>query len=409
MTNYLVDGFKIVNEEGQEEVINIPYNINNVLVTEQDILDILSNHSVKLDKINQIKHFYEAFTNKSYCKRTIIPDKVLETCKLELNYPNLVELQDKCYERLEYLGDRVLKTAIGMYVYNRYPKQFEGFMTKLQSRLEDKKNFANWGRELGFGKFFIISKQLELNGGRQMNKIYEDVFEAFIGALFLSNGFEVCMHFITNLLETTIDYSDKLYCDTNYKHNLMLYFHQNVWGNPNHRLLREEGKGNQKKYIMGVEKPNLEIPSDINNLLDKSRYIGFGVASKKIEGEQKASKMALIHYNLLNKDQYTENDIYYPEIFDEIKTDSENADSSELFDDVDFIDLGGMEIKKSIKQEEKQEEKQEKTIKKRGRPRKNPEVIKPTKSVKLNFGELNPVKIDIKPDYYMVKFNNSEI
>ena len=73
---------------------------------------------------------------------------------------------------------------------------------------------------------FIISKQIELQNGRNMEKIHEDVFEAFMGALFLSNGFEPSCLLILNLLETMIDYSDKLYRDNNYKDQLIRLYHQ---------------------------------------------------------------------------------------------------------------------------------------------------------------------------------------
>ena len=52
----------LISKDGEDEVVLIPYNEVNVLATKQDILDILSNHNLKLDKINNIEHFHEAFT-----------------------------------------------------------------------------------------------------------------------------------------------------------------------------------------------------------------------------------------------------------------------------------------------------------------------------------------------------------
>ena len=87
-------------------------------------------------------------------------------------------------------------------------------------------------KEMGLGKYFIISRQIENMNGRNIDKINEDIFEAFIGGLCLSNGLEVCMDLITNLLETQIDYSEKLYCDNNYKDQLLRYHHINKWKYP---------------------------------------------------------------------------------------------------------------------------------------------------------------------------------
>jgi dsRNA-specific ribonuclease len=68
-TNYMTEGIKVINSDGLEEIIQIPYNLNNVLVKEEDIIKILNNYSVKVDKVNHINFFEEAFTHKSYCKK----------------------------------------------------------------------------------------------------------------------------------------------------------------------------------------------------------------------------------------------------------------------------------------------------------------------------------------------------
>ena len=99
-------------------------------------------------------------------------------------------------------------------------------MTRLEIKLEDKSNFVIMSKELCLEKYFIISKQIETINGRNSDKLHEEIFESFIGALCLTCGFEVSLLLITNLLETIIDYSEKLYCDNNYKDFLLRIFHQ---------------------------------------------------------------------------------------------------------------------------------------------------------------------------------------
>jgi ribonuclease-3 len=308
MTTYTIDGFTIKNQNGEEEIIHIPYNLNNILINEADVIQILNKYNINIEKINHIEYFRQAFVHKSYCKKDIYPQHILNSSKLELgNPPNLLELQDKSYERLEYFGDRVLKLIVSMYLFHRYPKQDEGFMTRLQTKLEDKKNLAVMSKEIGLDKYFIISKQIETTNGRNLDKIHEDVFESFIGALFLSNGFEPCMYLIVNLLETQIDYSDKLYCDNNYKDQLLRYHHQNKWSSPLYITINQDGPSHKRKYIMGVEKYDVKPNDTLMN-----RCIGYGVGNSKKEGEQNAAKMALIIYGLLEKDQYDSSDIFTP-------------------------------------------------------------------------------------------------
>lgn len=309
MTNYCETGYIYKKDNGEEDILYIPYNIENFLINENDVINLLDKYNVKLDKINHIDYFQKAFTHKSYCKKNYsIPTDILNCAKLEINNEKLLELQDTSYERLEYFGDRVLKLIVSFYLFHRYPKQDEGFMTRLQIKLEDKKNLAIMSKEIGLGKFFIISKQIEMINGRGFDKLHEDIFEAFLGALFLSNGFEPCMYFIVNLLETLIDYSEKLYCDNNYKDILLRVHDVNKWKSPKYGLVHSEGIPPNTIYIMGVEKQN--ITSDISN---EDKYISFGIGTSKKEGEQNAAKMALIILNKLNKDQYIEKDIYYPD------------------------------------------------------------------------------------------------
>ena len=307
-TNYLNDGIKITNVDGTEEIIQIPYNLNNILVSEDDIIKLLNNFNVSISKVNHIEYFYEAFTHKSYCKKDIFPNEVLIASKKEMNNPkNLLELRDKSYERLEWFGDRVVKITVSMYLFHRYPHQEEGFLTRLQTKIEDKTNLAIMSKEIGLDKYFIISKQIEQMNGRNLEKIHEDIFEAFMGALFLSNGLEPCILLLTNLLETQIDYADKLYCDNNYKDRLLRYYHAKKWNFPVYFSIHSEGPPHKRTYIMGVEHPQFKSTDDI-----KTKYIGFGVGTSKKEGEQAAAKMALIKFDVLNSDQYTKSDIYYP-------------------------------------------------------------------------------------------------
>ncbi len=318
-TNYMNEGIIVKKDDNTEEIIQIPYNINNKLVSEEDILEILDRYNVKInkkkiDKLNNFHYIQTAFTHKSYCKKKIFSNEILTCCRKELNEPiNLLELQDKSYETLEYLGDRVLKLAVSTYLFKRYPNEDEGFMTRLQTKLEDKTNLAIMSKEIGLGRFFIISKQIEGLNGRNLDRIHEDCFEAFIGGLYLStDSYEPPLLLIINLLETLIDYSDKLYNDNNYKDRLLRHHHFEGWKTAKYYMIHTEGPPHQRKFIMGIQDPQKEDSTDFSQ-----NCIAYGIGKSKKAGEQAAAKMALIIYGLLNKDQYNNSDIYYPP-FDKI-------------------------------------------------------------------------------------------
>ena len=158
MTNYLETGVVIPKDDGTEEVYNIPYNINNILVTEEDIINILKNFNIKVDKINKIELFQEAFTHKSYVKKDVFTDNILECSREEMGNPkDLLELREKSYERLEYFGDRVIKIVVSMYLFYRYKNEDEGFMTRLQTKIEDKK-FSCYGTKIRYSKILYNFK-----------------------------------------------------------------------------------------------------------------------------------------------------------------------------------------------------------------------------------------------------------
>jgi dsRNA-specific ribonuclease len=158
--SYIRDGLEITKPDGTNENVPIPYNEKNILISEEDVKKILSNHGVYLDKINDIELFRQAFTHKSYLRNKNFTDEILEKAKNELgNPPDLVELRNKDYNILEYIGDRFLKLTIASYLYKRYPGSNEGFLTITHTKLEDKANFSKIAHELKFYKYFFIKEK----------------------------------------------------------------------------------------------------------------------------------------------------------------------------------------------------------------------------------------------------------
>ena len=68
-TNYMEDGFVTNKDNNSDEVIHIPYNINNILVKEQDIIDLLARYNVNINKVNKLEEIQKAFTHQSYIKK----------------------------------------------------------------------------------------------------------------------------------------------------------------------------------------------------------------------------------------------------------------------------------------------------------------------------------------------------
>jgi len=100
------------------------------------------------------------------------------------------------YERLEFLGDRVLGMVIARALYERYPDEPEGNLSKRYNALVDRVTCAENGREIGVPAFVRLGKQAREDGASQSDNVVGDVVEALIGALFLDGGLEAAEQFI---------------------------------------------------------------------------------------------------------------------------------------------------------------------------------------------------------------------
>src|SRR4030042_2144199 len=104
-------------------------------------------------------------------------------------------------ERLEFLGDAVLDFLVGEWLYNRFPEMEEGELTQMRSALVQTNQLAAFNRKINLENAIRLGKGEIKNGGTFRNTLLCDVFEAFIGALFLDKGMEEVKTFIYPLLE----------------------------------------------------------------------------------------------------------------------------------------------------------------------------------------------------------------
>jgi ribonuclease-3 len=267
-----------------------PYNIYNMLIVPDDITLMFKKFKIKIVP-NDIILYQEALTHTSYTKNEYIN---IDPSILINNVPNTLNLFDKSNERLEFLGDTVIKCIFSEYLFKRFDTENEGFLTKLKTKIEDKESLARYAKRLGIEQYLIISKHIEENNGRNSSKLLEDAFEAFIGALYLDLGFEICKEFLTIILDTEIDYAGILYQDTNYKNQLLIFYHKNKWSNPTYVEIKSEGPINKRLFTMGVKNFNNEIITEATDI-------------SKQKAEQKCALLALIKYNQINPDQIPEN------------------------------------------------------------------------------------------------------
>lgn len=100
------------------------------------------------------------------------------------------------YDRLEFLGDRVLGVVIATALYERYPKEPEGNLSKRFNALVARETCAEVGRGLGLPPLIRLGKQAREDSANQSENVIGDVVEALIGALFVEGGLEPARQFV---------------------------------------------------------------------------------------------------------------------------------------------------------------------------------------------------------------------
>lgn len=105
------------------------------------------------------------------------------------------------YERLEFLGDRVLGMVIANALYDRYPSEPEGFLSRRYNVLVARETCAENGREIGVPALVRLGKQARIDGASQSDNVVGDVIEALIGALLVDGGLEAAQRFVLRLWE----------------------------------------------------------------------------------------------------------------------------------------------------------------------------------------------------------------
>ena len=131
---------------------------------------------------------------------------LLEEALTQANYINEhPNYTGRDYQRLEFLGDAVMQQSTAVYLFKRYPDWDEGRLTELRISMVQTRAFAALSRELHLDQYVQLGRGEELSGARNRDSLLEDLWEAFIGALYLDQGQEVVMNFLSEIMFTKID------------------------------------------------------------------------------------------------------------------------------------------------------------------------------------------------------------
>jgi ribonuclease-3 len=181
-------------------------------------------------------------------------------------------------ERLEFLGDAVLELTVSQYLFKKFPHMSEGELTKLRAAIVCEPSLVKFANALSFGELVLLGKGEELTGGRTRPALLADVFEAFIGALYLDQGMDAVVQFLGQTIFPKIDEGAFSHV-MDFKSQLQELVQRDGIGVLEYTILEEKGPAHNKEFVSRVSLNGKEL--------------GIGVGKSKKEAEQHAAQMAL--------------------------------------------------------------------------------------------------------------------
>lgn len=175
------------------------YNPVNRAVTERDVTFLLNRYGLAVTCLD-VSLFQNAFVHRSYRGHNSvdIPD-------------GCVPLQNADYERLENLGDSVAHLAVTDYLHERYPEESEAFISQLRMKIVSGVVLANLSFAVGLQRWVLLSAQAEADRARERPCVAEDVFEAFVAAVFRTYGYPGAKAWIVGVVQEHLDLSSLIF------------------------------------------------------------------------------------------------------------------------------------------------------------------------------------------------------
>ena len=210
-------------------------------------------------RINNKSHYVQALMHRSFLEE--------------------LDEEDKSNERLEFLGDSVLSLVVAEYLFENFPNEDEGFLTKIRAKLVNRFALSDAAEDIGLDNFILIDQNLSNTFARASKTVLSDAFEAIIGAIYLDHGLNIAKKFIRKaLIQPLIKDGDYL-IDENFKSQLLEYAQANKLDPPNYTVINEEGPQHDRVFTIKVCLGNA--------------FHGIGMGKNKKTAEQNAAKATM--------------------------------------------------------------------------------------------------------------------
>jgi len=229
----------------------------------------------------------EASTSSTELEQIIgftIPDRDRAVFNQALRHRSIID-DDKykayeTYERLEFLGDTILDLVISEHLFELYPEENEGFLTKLRAKLVRGETLAHIARQMRVNELLEVGTRAEVQKIEFSKSVLADVFEALVAAIYLTKGYTFTRDYVLAIYSGQIDLKKIESKVENHKSVLMELMQSRKMPLPEYEIVSEEGPGHDKTFEVAVR---------VNGEL-----MGKGRGKNKKEAEQQAAKEAFV-------------------------------------------------------------------------------------------------------------------
>ena len=195
--------------------------------------------------------------------------------KCALTHPSCTTDSSENYERLEFLGDAVLKLIISDILYNKFPDYSEGNLSKIRSVAVSDSILSKIAHEIGLCELIIVPKHGVKQGIADLESVCACAFEAVLGAFYLDNKAEPLKAFLNKVMQPYIEDIDKNIGKYNAKAMLQEYTQSVDRKIPEYKIVEEAGPAHKKTFTIEV--------------LYRGKVIAQGTGKTKKEAEQHAA------------------------------------------------------------------------------------------------------------------------
>lgn len=214
-----------------------------------------------------------------------IPPEHEQLFKRALRHRSIVDNDQyesfETYERLEFLGDAVLDLIVTEILFEIYPKENEGYLTKLRAKIVRGDTLYELSKKLRLNEFLEVGERASGQGIELSKSVLSDVFEALVAAIYISGGYKNAFDFVSRTLDNYLDFEMVVNHVDNYKSLLMEFSQSEKWHLPIYKVISETGPGHSKTFT---------VAAFVNG-----KQWGEGRGKTKKKAEQDAAQDALLN------------------------------------------------------------------------------------------------------------------